>query len=93
MDARPDQEEMEQAIDEFLSCLQQTEGNGFQGLDTLMSKLPMPEKRTGRSLSVAAAMEAGFLPEHDDESSTIYLVCSLHLNSVCTVMLNTTGYP
>ena len=79
MDAKPDQEEMEQAIDQFLSCLQQTEGIGFWGLDNLMSKLPTPAKRMGSSLSVATAMEAGFLPDPDNDLAGMLTPSELRL--------------
>ena len=39
MDARPDQEEMEQAISKFL---QRLEKKGFKDLATLLSHLPKP---------------------------------------------------
>ena len=40
MDARPDQEEMEQAINKFLQLLEKQEKKGFKDLATLLSHLP-----------------------------------------------------
>ena len=40
MDARPDQEEMEQAINKFLQRLEKQEKRGFKDLGTLLSQLP-----------------------------------------------------
>ena len=37
MDARPDQEEMEQAINKFLQLLEKQEKKGFKDLATLLS--------------------------------------------------------
>ena len=39
MDTRPDQEEMEQAINEFLQWLEKQEKQGFKDLATLLSHL------------------------------------------------------
>ena len=40
MDVRPDQEEMEQAINKFLQWLEKQEKRGFKALATLLSQLP-----------------------------------------------------
>ena len=40
MDARPDKEEMEEAIENFLSRLEKQEQRGFKDLKTLLSELP-----------------------------------------------------
>ena len=65
MDARPDQEEMEQAINKFLQQLEKQEKRGFKDLATLLSHLPKPAPGSARSMSVAEAVEAGFLPALD----------------------------
>ena len=70
MDARPDQEEMEQAINKFLQRLEKQEKKGFKDLATLLSHLPKPAQAwqgSARSMSVAEAMEAGFLPALDSD--------------------------
>ena len=53
MDARPDQEEMEQAINKFLQRLEKQEKRGFKDLATLLSHLPKPAQGSARSMSVA----------------------------------------
>ena len=90
MDARPDQEEMEQASNKFLQLfeMQEKKGSGFKDLATLLSQLPKPAQGSASSMSVAEAMEAGFLPAMDEDqhiSSPIWS-CS------CTDTLRTTGY-
>ena len=67
MDTRPDKEDMEAAIKHFLSRLEKQEERGFRDLHRLLSKLPMPQPAAGRSLSVSEAIEAGFLPEQDED--------------------------
>ena len=67
MHARPDQEEMEEAIDAFLSRMEQEEKRGFKDLHSILSKLPMPTPAPGRTFTVDQAIEAGFLPEHDHD--------------------------
>ena len=42
MDARPDQEEMEQAINKFLQQLEKQEKEGFKDQATLLLHLPKP---------------------------------------------------
>ncbi len=68
MDARPDKEEMEEAIENFLSRLEKQEQSGFRDLKTLLSELPLPQQAARRSLSVSEAMEAGFLPKPDEDA-------------------------
>ena len=53
MDARPDQEEMEQAINKFLQLLEKQEKKGFKDLATLLSHLSKPAQGSARSMSVA----------------------------------------
>ena len=67
MDARPDKEEMEEAIEKFLSRLEKQEQREFKDLKTLLSELPCPQQAAGRSLSVSEAIEAGFLPKPDED--------------------------
>ena len=62
MDARPDHEEMEQAINNFLQRLEKQEKKGFKDLATILSQLPKPSQGSVCSMSVAEAMEAGFRP-------------------------------
>ena len=62
IDARPDQEEMEQAFYKFLQLLEKQETKGFKDLATLLSHLPKTAQGSACFMSVAEAMEAGFLP-------------------------------
>ena len=72
MDARPDQEEMEQAINKFLQRLEKQEKRGFKDLATLLSHLTKPAQGSARSMSVAEAMEAGFLPALDNDQADMF---------------------
>ena len=91
MDARPDKEEMEQAINNFLQRLEKQEKRGFKDLATLLSQLPNLAQGSARSMSVAEAMEAGF-PKFFQHWTKIRPICSPSLSSSCTDTLRTTGY-
>ena len=67
MEARPDDEEIEQAINKLLQPLEKHEKEGFKDLTTLLSHLPKPAQGSAHSISVAEAMEAGFLPALDED--------------------------
>ena len=47
MDARPDQEEMEQATNKFLQPLEMQEKKGFKEMATLLLQLPKPGISSG----------------------------------------------
>ena len=80
MDARPDQEEMEEAINSFLQQLDKQEKKGFKDLASLLSLLPKPAKPGSfGSMSVADAIEAGFLLARDEELGDIITPSELHL--------------
>ena len=87
LDARPDQEEMEEAINKFLLQLEKQEKKGFKDLANILSQLPKPAQGSVRSISVADAIEAGFLPAMDEDQAD----CSLCLSFACTDTLRTTG--
>ena len=74
MDVRPDQEEMEQAINKFLQRLEKQEKRGFKARDlaTLLSQLPKLAQGSARSMSVAEAMQAGFLPALDKDQAYMF---------------------
>ena len=72
VDARPDQEEMEQAINKFLQLLEKQEKKGFKDLATLLPQLPKPVQGSVRSMPVAEAMEAGFLPALDKDQAHMF---------------------
>ena len=101
MDARPDQEEMEQASDKFLQLfeMQEKKGSGFKDLATLLSQLPKPAQGSARSMSVAEAMEAGFLPAMDEDQAYIFTHLELLLyrhaqdDRLLTRLGDILGYP
>ena len=70
MEARPDQEEMEEAINNFLLLKQ--EKKGFKDLATILSLLPKPAQGSVCSMSVADAVEAGFLPSLDKDHADMF---------------------
>ena len=47
MDARPDKEEMEEAIENFLSRLEKQKERSFRDLKTLSSELPLQQPAAG----------------------------------------------
>ena len=90
MDARPDQEEMEEANHNFLQQLDKQEKKGFEDLASLLSLLPKQlclaplapcpwpmRSRLGFSLQGMKHMA----------------ICSLRRSFACTGTLRTTGYP
>ena len=79
MDARPDKEEIEEAIEKFLNGQEKQERSGFRDLKTLLSELPLPQPAAGRSLSVSEAIEAGFLPKPDEDVVDMFTPSELRL--------------
>jgi len=80
MDARPDLEEMEEAINNFLQQLDKQEKKGFKDLASLLSLLPKPAKPGSvGSMSVADAIEAGFLPARDEAHGDMFTPSELRL--------------
>ena len=75
IDARPDQEEMEEAINRFVLQMEKQEKMGFKDLASVLSLLPKP-----------AQGSVFFL-----QWMKIRPICSLHLSFTCTDMLRTTG--
>ena len=71
MDARPDQVEKEKAINKFLQRLEKQEKKGCKDQTTLLSQLPKSAQGSARSMCVAEAMEAGFLPELDKDQANM----------------------
>ena len=74
MDARPDQEEMEQAINKFLQLLEKQDKKGFKDLATILSEkqLPKPAQGLACSMSVEEAMEAVLLPALDEDQADVF---------------------
>ena len=80
MDGRPDQEEKEEAINKFLKELDKQEKEGFKDLSSLLSLLPKPAKPGSvGSMSVADAIEAGFLPARDEAHGDMFTPSELRL--------------
>ena len=64
---RPDKDAMDADIADFLKLLEAEEQELYAGLQSALSRLPVPGKV--EALSVHAAMEAGMLPRMDDEEA------------------------
>jgi hypothetical protein len=62
-----DADGMEEAISKFLDGLEGQERSGFKGMHSFLAKLPVPVTTETRSMTHAAALEGGFLPEMDEE--------------------------
>ena len=81
IDARPDQEEMEEAIKRFLLQMEKQEKKGFKDLASVLSLLPKPEQGSVCPMSVADAIrvKAGFLPAVDEDQSNMFTPYELRL--------------
>ena len=79
MDARPDQEEMEEAINNFLLWLEKNEKKSFKDLATILSQLPKPAQGSVRFMSVADAIKAGFLSALDKDHANMFTPSELRL--------------
>ena len=90
MDARPDQEEMEEAINRFLLQMEKQEKKGFKDLASVLSQLPTQAQGSVPSISVADAIEAGFLPAMDEDQADMFTP-SEALSFTCTDTLRTTS--
>ena len=77
---------MEQAINKFLQRSEKQGKWGFKDQATLLSQLPKLAQGSTRSMSVAEAMEAGFLPALDKDQAYMFT------QSPCTYTLRTKGY-
>ena len=77
--ARPDAAEMEEAIGKFVSGLERQEQSGFNQLHSLLSKLPLPEAKSGIKMSHTAALEGGFLPKMTDAQAKLFTPSELLL--------------
>ena len=79
MDARPDQEQMDEAINRFLLQMEKQEKKGFKDLASVLSQLPKPAQGSVRCISVADAIEAGFLPAMDEDQADMFTPSELRL--------------
>ena len=84
MDARPDQEEMDEATNNFLLLLEKQEKKGFEDLANTLSQLPKPTQGFVRSMSAADAVKASFLPAPDKDHTDSTATCSLRRIFACT---------
>ena len=87
MDARPDKEEMEEAIENFLSRLEKQEQRGFKDLKTLLSELPCPQPAAG---GLCQSQRPWRLASSPNQTKT-WWICSRRQNYDCTVMHKITG--
>jgi len=72
LDARPDQEEMEDAINKFLVQLEKQGRKGFKDLASVLSQLPKPAQGLVSSISVADTIKAGFIPALDKDQADMF---------------------
>ena len=56
LDARPDQDEMEDAINQFSVQLEKQEKKGFKDMASVLSQFPKPAQGSVSSISVADAI-------------------------------------
>ena len=70
---------MEEAINKFLLQLEKQEKKGFKDLASILSQLPKPAQGSVRSISVADAIEAGFLPAMDEDQADKFTPSEVHL--------------
>ena len=63
---------MEDAINKFLVQLEKQERKGFKDLASVLSQLPKPAQGSVSSISVAGAIEAGFLPALDKDQADMF---------------------
>ena len=66
-DARPDAEDMEEAIGKFMEGMEQQECSGFDTLHKLLQGLPVPVHKNACSMTQADALKGGFLRDLTDE--------------------------
>ena len=63
----------------FLLQLEKQEKKGFKDLANILSQLPKPAQGSVRSISVADAIEAGFLPAVDEDQANMFTPSELRL--------------
>ena len=59
--------------------MEKQEKKGFKDLANLLSQLPKPLQGSACSMSVAEAMEAGFLPDLDEDQADMFTTLELRL--------------
>ena len=79
MDARPDKEEMEQAINKFLWRLEKQEKKSFKDLATVLSQLPKPAQGSASPCWWPRLWRGWFLPALDEDQAYMFTPSGLHL--------------
>jgi hypothetical protein len=90
MDARPDQEEMEEAINRFLLQMEKQEKKGFKDLASVLSQLPKPAQGTVPVFPLFPWPTRSRLVFFQ-QWIKIRPTCSLRRSFTCTDTLRTTG--
>jgi len=70
---------MEDAINRFLLQMEKQEKKGFKDLASVLSLLPKPAQGSVCPISVADAIEAGFLPAVDEDQANMFTPSELRL--------------
>ena len=70
---------MEEAINRFLLQMEKLEKKGFKDLASVLSLLPKAAQGSVRPISVADAIEAGFLPAVDGDQANMFTPSELRL--------------
>ena len=91
MDARPDQEEMEQAINKFLQLLEKQEKKGFKDLATLLSHLPKTAQGSARP-GAPCLWQRLWRAVFSQQWTKSRPICSPRRSCTCTDTLRTKGY-
>ncbi len=69
--ARPDAEEMEEAISEFMDGLEANECRCFDAMHSLLWGLPAPAQKKDSCMTHTAALEGSFLPDMDEKEQNL----------------------
>ena len=70
---------MEEAINRFLLQMEKQEKKGFKDLASVLSLLSKPVQGSVRPISVADAIEAGFLPAVDEDQANMFTPSELRV--------------
>ena len=74
---------MDAAIADFLRRFEAQEKELYAGLQSAVSRLPVPTKVDPKAVSVRAAIEAGMLPNMEDEEARRFTPSERERVSVC----------
>ena len=70
---------MKDAINQILVQWEKQEMKGFKDMASMLSQLPKPAKGSVSSISVADAIEVGFLPALDKDQANMFTQSELRL--------------